>query len=34
MAALVTPDGFRMEFTGENAWSAIAQIYRELRNPL
>ncbi len=28
---LVTPDGFRIEFKGESAWSAIAQLYRELR---
>jgi hypothetical protein len=32
MAALVTPDGFRMEFTGADARGAIAQVYRELRN--
>jgi hypothetical protein len=30
-AVLVTPDGFRIEFKGESAWSAIAQLYRELR---
>jgi hypothetical protein len=32
MAVLVTPDGFRVEVTCVNAWGAIAQVYRELRD--
>jgi hypothetical protein len=30
-AALVTPDGFRIEFSGADAWRTACTVYRELR---